>query len=119
MGPPEHEITDFEDPPPDLPFVLPLESLLVASGVDDGRLAGLLKQVNCVLLSLHGSVAVENLHSWGTMVEFRGRHCLSSVGQKEGCEPCGSVYGRSQALEDRWDLRNPSPSVFVESVEDA
>ena len=27
--------------------------------------------------------------------------------------------GHSQALEDRWDLYNPSPDVLVESVEDA
>ena len=46
-----------------------------------------------------------------------GRKC--SVGQEEGCEPCGSVRGRSQALEDRWDLCNPSLGVLVESVEDA
>ena len=54
MGPLEYEITDFEDPPPDLPFVVPIESLLVASGADDGRLAGLLEQVDYVLLSLRG-----------------------------------------------------------------
>ena len=72
MGPSEYEITDFEDPPPDLSFVVPTESLLVASGVDDGRLAGLLEQVNCILLSLRGSVAVDGLHSWGAMVDVGG-----------------------------------------------
>ena len=80
LGPPEHEITDFEDPPPDLPFMVPTESLLVASGADDGHLMGLLEQVNYVLLSLHGSVMVEILHSWGAMVEVGGQHCFSSVG---------------------------------------
>ena len=69
MGPLEYEITDFEDPPPDLPFMVPAESLLVASGVDDSRLVGLLEQVDCVLLSLRGSVTVESLHSWGAVVE--------------------------------------------------
>ena len=92
LGPLEHEITDFEDSPPDLPFVVPTESLLVASRADDGRLTGLFEQVDCVLLSLHGSVAVERLHSWGTVVEVGGQYCLSSVGQEEGCEPCGSVW---------------------------
>ena len=53
------------------------------------------------------------------MVEVGGQHCFSSVGQEEGCEPNGSVQGHSQALEDRWDLYNPSPGVLVESVEDA
>ena len=99
--------------------MVPAESLLVASGVDDGRLMGLLEQVDCVLLSLYGSGEVESLHSWGAMVEVGGQHCLSSVGQEERCELSGSVWGHSQALEDRGDLCNPSPSVFVESVEDA
>ena len=107
MGPLEYEIIDFEDPPPDLPFMVPVESLLVASRTDGGRLAGLFEQVDCVLLSLRGSVAV------------RGQHCFSSVGQEEGCEPYGSFWGRSQALEDRWDLYNSSPDILVESVEDA
>ena len=53
------------------------------------------------------------------MVEVRGQYCFSFVGQEEGCEPYGSVRGHSQAPEDRWDLCNPSPGVFVESVEDA
>ena len=83
LGPPEYEIVDFEYPPFDLPFVVPTESLLVVSGADDGRLADLLGQVDCVLLSLRGSVAV------------RGQHCFSSVGQEEGCEPYGLVWGHS------------------------
>ena len=95
MGPPEYEIIDFEDPLPDLPFVVPMESLLVASGADDGCLMGLLEQVDYVLLSLRGSIAVESLHSWGAMVEVGGQHCFSFIGQEEGCEPCGSVRGRS------------------------
>ena len=40
---PEYEIADFEDPSPDLPFVVPTESLLVASGADDSRLTSLLE----------------------------------------------------------------------------
>ena len=80
MGPLEYEITDFKDPLPDLPFVVPTESLLVASGADDGRLAGLLEQVDYVLLSLLGSVTVESLHSWGAVVEVGGQYCFSSVG---------------------------------------
>ena len=118
MGPPEYEIADFKDPSPDLPFVVSAESLLVASGVDDGHLIGLLEQVDYVLLSLHGSVMVQSLHSWGTVVEVGVQHCFSSIGQEEGCEPCGSVRGRSQAPEDHLDLCNPSPGVLVESVID-
>ena len=101
MGPPEYEITDFEDPPPDLPFVVPMESLLVASGADDGRLTGLLEQVDCVLLSLRGSVAVESLYSWGAMVEVGGQHCLSSAGRKKGVNPMdqfGSFSGSKGSL---------------------
>ena len=75
--------------------MVPTESLLVTSGADDGRLVGLLKQVDCVLMSLYGSVAIKGLHSWGTMVEVGGQNCFSSVGQEEGCEPYGSVWGRS------------------------
>ena len=60
-------------------FMVLVESLLVASRVDDGHLMGLLEQVNYVLC-LHGSVAVESLHSWGAMVEVGGQHCLSSIG---------------------------------------
>ena len=83
----------------DLPFVVPTEGLLVASGADDGRLVGLFEQVDYVLLSLCGSVTIESLHSWDAVVEVEGQHCLSSISQEEGCEPCRSVWGRSQALE--------------------
>ena len=68
LGPPEYEIANSEYPPSDLPFVVPVEGLLVASGADDGHLAGLFEQVDYVLLSLLGSVVVESLHSWGAMV---------------------------------------------------
>ena len=95
LGPPEYEIVDFEDRPPDLPFVVPAESLLVASEANDDRLTGLFEQVDCILLSLHGSVVVKSLHSWGAMVEVGGQYCLSSVGQEEECEPCGSIWGHS------------------------
>jgi len=87
--------------------------------MDDGHLVGLFEQVDYVLLSLRGLIVVESFHSWGAVVEFGGQHCLSSVGQEERCEPYGSVWGRSLALEDRWDLYNPSPGALVESVEDA
>ena len=43
LGPPEYEIADFEYPPSNLPFVVPTEGLLIASGVDDGRFTGLFK----------------------------------------------------------------------------
>ena len=99
--------------------MVPVESLLVASGVDDGHLASLLEQVDRILLSLHGSVVVEGLNSSGTMVEVGGQHRFCFVGQEEGCEPCGLVRGHSQAPEDCWDLYNPSPSVHIESVKDA
>ena len=89
--------------------MVPAESLLVASRADDGRLAGLLEQVDCVLLSLLGSVVVKSLHSWGAMVEVGGQHCFSSVGQEEEHEP----------LEDRWNLCNPLPDVLVDLVKDA
>ena len=95
LGPSEHEIADFKYPFSDLPFVVPAERLLVASRADDGRLVGFFEQVDCVLLSLYGLVAVKSLHSWGTVVEVGWQHCLSSVSQEEGCEPCGSVRGRS------------------------
>ena len=72
LGPSEHEIADFEYPPSDLPFMVPAEGLLVASGADDGRLAGLFDQVDYVLLSLRGLVAIESLHSWGTVVDVGG-----------------------------------------------
>ena len=60
LGPSKHEVSDLENPSSDFPLVVPVESLLVASGADDGHLAGLLEQVDCVLLSLHSSVAVES-----------------------------------------------------------
>ena len=41
------------------------------------------------------------------------------VGHEERCEPRGSVWSYSQALEDRWDLCNPSFGILIESVEDA
>ena len=72
LGPLEYEVADFEDSPPDLSFVVPAESLLIASRADDDRLVGFLEQVDCVLLSLRGSVVVESLHSWGAMVEVGG-----------------------------------------------
>ena len=43
LGPPEYEVVDFEDSPPDLSFVVPAESLLIASGADDGHLVGFLE----------------------------------------------------------------------------
>ena len=92
LGSLEHEVSDLEDPPSDLSFMVPTESLLVPSRADDGHLAGLLEQVDYILLSLHGSDAVKSLHSWGTVVEVGGQHCFSSIGQEEGCEPCGSVW---------------------------
>ena len=99
--------------------MVPPKSLLVASGEDDGRLTSLLELVDRILLSLCGLVSVEGLHSWGTMIEVGGQHCFSSIGQEERCEPCGLVRGRSQALEDHWDLCNASPDILIESVKDA
>ena len=95
LGPLKHEVSDLGDRSSDFPLVVPMESLLIASGADDGRLTGLLKQDDCVLLSLRGSVMVESLHSWGTVVEVGGQHCFCSIGQEEGCEPCGLVRGHS------------------------
>ena len=118
LGPPEYEITNLEDPSPDFSFMVPTKSLLVASGADDGRLMSLLEQADRDLLSLRGSVLVEGLHSWGIVIEVRGQHYFSSVGQEERCERRGSVWGRSQALEDRWDLCNPSTVILIESVKD-
>ena len=43
LGPPEYEITNLEDPPPNFSFMFPMESLLVASGADDGHLTSLLE----------------------------------------------------------------------------
>ena len=63
LGPSKHEVSDLKDPSSNFPFVVPTESLLVASRVDDGHLMGLLEQVDCVLLSLRGLSGTE---SWGT-----------------------------------------------------
>ena len=43
LGPSKHEVFDLEDPSSDFPIMVPAESLLVASGVDDGHLTGLLE----------------------------------------------------------------------------
>ena len=43
LGPSKHEVSDLEDPSFDFPLMVPTESLLVASGVDDGHIVGLLK----------------------------------------------------------------------------
>ena len=43
LGPSKHEVSDLEDPSSNFPLVVPAERLLVASGADDGRLAGLLE----------------------------------------------------------------------------
>ena len=72
-----------------------MESLLVMSGADDGRLMSLLEQVDRILLSLHGSVLVEGLYSRGTVIEFGWQHCFGYVCQEERGEPRGSVWGRS------------------------
>ena len=80
LGPSKHKVSDLEDSPSDFPLMVPTESLLVVSGVDDSCLIGLLEQVDFVLLSLCGPVAVESLHSCGTMVEVGGQHCFSSIG---------------------------------------
>ena len=42
-GPLKHEVSDLGDRSSDFPLVVPMESLLVASGADDGRLVGLLE----------------------------------------------------------------------------
>ena len=88
LGPPKYEITDLEDRPPDFSFMVPVESLLVASGMDDSHLTSLLEQVDRVLLSLHGSVLVEGLYSWGAVIEVGGQHCFGSVCEEESSEPC-------------------------------
>jgi len=80
LGPSEHEIADFENPSSNLPFMVPAEGLLIASGVDDGCLTGLFEQVDYVLLSLRGSVTVESFYSWCAMVEVGGHHDFCSVG---------------------------------------
>ena len=95
LGPSEHEIADFEYPSSDLPFVVPAEGLLIASGADDGCLMGPFEQVDCVLLSLHSSVAVESFYSWCAVVEVGGQHGFCSVSQEERCESRGSVWGYS------------------------
>ena len=95
LGPSEHEITDFEYPSTNLPFVVPTEGLLIASEADDGCLVGFFEQVDCVLLSLGGSVAVESFNSWCAVVEVGGQHGFCSVSQEERCESYGSVWGRS------------------------
>ena len=43
LGPSKHEFSDLEDPSSDFPLMVPAESLLVASGANDGCLAGLLE----------------------------------------------------------------------------
>ena len=43
LGPLKHEVSNLKDPSSDFPLVVPAESLLVVSGADDGRLAGLLE----------------------------------------------------------------------------
>ena len=95
LGPSEHKITDFENPSSNLPFVVPVEGLLIASGADDGCLAGLFEQVDCVLLSHRGSVVVETFYSRCAVVEVGGQHSFRSVAQEERCESHGSVWGRS------------------------
>ena len=80
LGPSKYEVSDLEGPSSDFPLMVPMESLLVASRANNGCLAGLLEQVDCVLLSLRRSVVVESLHSWGIVVEVEGQHCFSSVG---------------------------------------
>ena len=75
--------------------MVPVESLLLTSGVDDGRLTSLLEQVSRILLSLYGSVSIEGLYSRGTMIEVRWQHCFGSICQEERGEPHGLVWGRS------------------------
>ena len=75
--------------------MVPAKSLLVTGGVDDGRLTSLLKQVDHVLLSLRGSVSVEGLYSWGTVIEVGGQHCFGSVCKEKRGEPYGPVWGHS------------------------
>ena len=43
LGSLEYEITDLKDPPPDFSLMVPEESLLVASGANDGHLTSLLE----------------------------------------------------------------------------
>ena len=51
LGPSKHEVSDLEDSPSDFSFMVPTESLLVMSGMDDSRLTSLLGQVDHILLS--------------------------------------------------------------------
>ena len=95
LGPSEYEITNLKDPPPDLSFMVPAESLLVTSGADDGCLMSLLEQVDRVLLSLRGSVLVEGLYSRGTMIEVGGQHRFSFACKEQRGEPRGLVWGCS------------------------
>ena len=95
LGPPEYEITDLDDPSPDFSSMVPTESLLVTSGVDDGHLMSLLWQVDRILLSLHSSVSVEGLYSWGAVIEVGGQHCFGSVCKQERDETCGPVWHHS------------------------
>ena len=85
---------------------------------DDSHLTSLVEQIDRILLSLHSLVLVEGLYSWGAVIEVGWQHCFGYICQEERGEPHGSVLGHSQALEDCWDLCNPSPCVFIESVED-
>ena len=43
LGPSKHEVSDLEDPSSNFSLMVPMESLLVARGADDGRLMGLLE----------------------------------------------------------------------------
>ena len=43
LGPSKHEVSNLEDPLSDFSFMVPAESLLVASRADDSHLASLLK----------------------------------------------------------------------------
>ena len=72
--------------------MVPTESLLVTSGADDGHLTSLLEQVDCILLSLHSSVLVEGLYSWGVMIEVGGQPCFGSACEEEKGEPYGPVW---------------------------
>ena len=75
--------------------MVPMESLLVTSGADDSHLMSLLEQVDRILLSLRGSVLVEGLYSWGTVIEVGWQHCFCSVCHEERGEPRGPVWGHS------------------------
>ena len=87
LGPPEYEIIDLEDPPPNFSFMVPTESLLVMSEADDSHLTSLLEPVDRILLSLHGSVLVEGLYSWGTVIEVGGHTALAPYARKKGVNP--------------------------------